>query len=163
MKQQLQAFIAEVHKNRHSKITWITFIAFFLGPVFGGVFMLLMKNDRYGGLSGVFQAKAALMSFEANWDSFLSLLAQTVGIGGVIIFGFVASWLFGREYSEGTAKDLLSLPMSRTKIVHAKFMYYLISIDFCPKWISSDRISIQVMAYIIFYNRWVQRCFSKSV
>ena len=126
MKQQMQAFVAEVIKNRHSRITWVTFIAFSLAPVFGGVFMLMMKGSGAEGLSGAFKSKAVLLSFEANWDSYLGLLSQAVGVGGVLIFGFVASWLFGREYSDGTAKDLLSLPISRAKILNAKFIYYII-------------------------------------
>ena len=126
MQQQWQAFIAEILKNRHSRITWVTFIAFSLAPLFGGVFMFLMKGNGYDGLSGAFKSKAVLMSFEANWKSYLSLLSQAVGVGGVLIFGFVASWLFGREYSDGTAKDLLSLPISRAKILNAKFIYYII-------------------------------------
>jgi ABC-type transport system involved in multi-copper enzyme maturation permease subunit len=126
MKQLIQAFLAEVLKNRHSRIIWITFIAFSLAPVFGGVFMLLMKGNGYDGLSGAFKSKAVLMSFEANWNSYLGLLSQAVGVGGVLIFGFVASWLFGREYTDGTAKDLLALPISRAKIIHAKFIYYII-------------------------------------
>jgi ABC-type transport system involved in multi-copper enzyme maturation permease subunit len=126
MKQQWKAFKAEVIKNRHSRITWVTFIAFALAPVFGGVFMFLMKDNGAEGLSGAFKSKAVLMSFEANWNSYLGLLSQAVGVGGVLIFGFVASWLFGREYSDGTAKDLLSLPISRTKILNAKFIYYIL-------------------------------------
>jgi ABC-type transport system involved in multi-copper enzyme maturation permease subunit len=126
MKQQWQAFISEVLKNKHSRITWVTFIAFSLAPLFGGVFMLLMKDNGYGGLSGAFKSKAVLMSFEANWNSYLGLLSQAVGVGGVLIFGFVASWLFGREYADGTAKDLLSLPISRAKILNAKFLYYIL-------------------------------------
>ncbi|KPJ96408.1 MAG: bacitracin ABC transporter permease [Gammaproteobacteria bacterium SG8_11] len=126
MKQQLQAFIAEIIKNKHSPITWITFIAFSLAPLFGGLFMMLMKGDGYEGLSGAFKTKAVLMSFEANWNSYLVLLSQAVGVGGVLIFGFVASWLFGREYADNTAKDLLSLPISRVKILNAKFIYYVI-------------------------------------
>lgn len=126
MKQQWQAFVAEILKNRHSRITWVTFIAFSLAPVFGGVFMFLMKDNGTEGLSGAFKSKAVLMSFEANWNSYLGLLSQAVGVGGVLIFGFVASWLFGREYSDGTAKDLLALPISRAKILNAKFMYYII-------------------------------------
>jgi len=124
MKQQVQAFQAEILKNRHSRIIWVTFFAFALAPVFGGVFMFLMKGNGYEGLSGAFKSKAVLLSFEANWNSYLSLLSQAVGVGGVLIFGFVASWLFGREYSDGTAKDLLALPISRTKILNAKFIYY---------------------------------------
>lgn len=88
--------------------------------------MFLMKDNGYDGLSGAFKSKAVLMSFEANWKSYLGLLSQAVGVGGVLIFGFVASWLFGREYSDGTAKDLLSLPISRAKILNAKFIYYII-------------------------------------
>lgn len=88
--------------------------------------MYMMKDDGVNGLSGAFKAKATLLSFEANWDAYLGLLSQAVGVGGILIFGFVAAWLFGREYSDGTAKDLLSLPVSRTKILNAKFLYYLI-------------------------------------
>ena len=124
MNTQLLALKAEYLKNRHSRIIWISFIAFSLAPVFGGVFMLLMSEGNE--ISGAFKAKAELMSFEANWNSYLSLLSQAVGVGGVLIFGFVASWLFGREYSDGTAKDLLSLPVSRSKIINAKFIYYII-------------------------------------
>jgi len=125
MRQQINAIAAEVLKNRHSKITWVTFIAISLAPLFGGVFMFLMKGNGYDGLSGAFKAKAVLMSFEANWDSYFGLLSQAVGVGGVLIFGFVASWLFGREYSDGTAKDLMALPASRTTILNAKFVYYV--------------------------------------
>jgi ABC-type transport system involved in multi-copper enzyme maturation permease subunit len=123
MSQQFQAIIAEFIKNKHARIRWVSLIAFALAPIFGAVFMLLMKGSGYAGLSGAFKSKAIMMSFEANWNSFLNLLSQAVGVGGVLIFGFVASWLFGREYSDGTAKDLLSLPIARTKILNAKFIY----------------------------------------
>lgn len=126
MKKLIQAFSAEILKNSHSKIIWITFLAFSLAPIFGGVFMFLMNGNGYDGLSGAFKSKAVLLSFERNWQSYLGLLSQAVGVGGVLIFGFVASWLFGREYSDGTAKDLLALPVSRAKILHAKFIYYTI-------------------------------------
>ena len=36
------------------------------------------------------------------------------------------SCLFSREYSDGTVKDLLSLPISRAKILNAKFSCYII-------------------------------------
>jgi len=123
---QLQAFIAEVKKNRHARITWITFAAFALAPVFGALIMYLMKDTGLEGMSGLLKSKAAVYSFSSDWTSFLSLLSQAVGVGGVLIFGFVAAWLFGREFSDGTAKDLLSLPVSRTKIINAKFVYYFI-------------------------------------
>jgi len=123
---QIRAIKAEFIKNRHANIRWVSFIAIAIAPLFGGVFMFLMKGNGYDGLSGAFKTKAVLMSFEANWNSYLGLLSQAVGVGGILIFGFVASWLFGREYSDGTAKDLLALPISRTRIINAKFIYYTI-------------------------------------
>lgn len=126
MNNQITAIKAEFLKNKHTRIRWITFASFAMAPVFGGIFMLMMKGRGYEGLSGVFKFKAEMMSFEANWASLLSLLSQAVGIGGVVIFGFIASWLFGREYTEGTAKDLLALPVSRSCILNAKFIYYLV-------------------------------------
>lgn len=126
MKDQWNAIVAEFIKNRHARIRWVTIVAISLAPLFGSVFMLMMKGSGYDGLSGAFKSKAVMMSFEANWSSYLSLLTQAIGVGGVLIFGFVASWLFGREYSDGTAKDILALPISRTRIINAKFVYYTI-------------------------------------
>ena len=126
MNQQLAAIRAEFIKNKHASIVWVTFIAFSLAPLFGSVFMIMMKDNGYEALSGAMKSKAMMFSVEANWNSFLGILSQAVGIGGILIFGFVASWLFGREYADGTAKDLMALPMSRTKIANAKFVYYFV-------------------------------------
>lgn len=40
--------------------------------------------------------------------------------GGLIVFGLANIWLFGREFSDRTVKDLLALPVARTTIVIAK-------------------------------------------
>ncbi|MBN1599284.1 MAG: ABC transporter permease [Bacteroidales bacterium] len=151
MKQQILALKAEILKNRHSQITWVTFIAFSLAPIFGAVFMYLMKDNGYEGLSGSFKSKAVMMSFEANWNSFLALLSQAVGIGGVLIFGFVASWLFGREYSDATAKDLLALPISRSKILNAKFIYY---ISWCLALVISNLLLGLIFGFLLQVEGW---------
>ena len=126
MKHQARALAAEFFKNKHARIRWVTFIAFAIAPLMGGVFLWMMKDNGYDGLAGAMRSKAIMMSFEANWSSYLGLLSQAVGVGGVLIFGFVASWLFGREYSDGTVKDLLALPISRTTILNAKYIYYIL-------------------------------------
>jgi len=160
MKKQIQAIIAEFTKNKHSRISWVAFIAFALAPLFGGVFMLLMKDNGYEGLSGAFKSKAVMMSFEANWQSFLGLLSQAVGIGGVLIFGFVASWLFGREYSDGTAKDLLALPISRTKILNAKFIYYLL---WCFALVISNLILGLLIGFLLHLEGWSLAIFLENL
>ncbi|NJK97832.1 MAG: ABC transporter permease subunit [Bacteroidales bacterium] len=160
MKQQWKAFIAEILKNRHSRITWVTFIAFSLAPLFGGVFMLLMKGNGSEGLSGAFKAKAILLSFEANWNSYLGLLSQAVGVGGVLIFGFVASWLFGREYSDGTAKDLLALPISRVKILNAKFSYYIL---WCIALVLSNLLLGLLIGFSLRLPGWDLEMFANNI
>ncbi|MBK6267159.1 ABC transporter permease [Marivirga sp. S37H4] len=121
-----QAFIAELLKIRHAKIVWVTFIAFSLAPIMGGVFMLILNDPVAIENAGALSAKAQMMNFSANWNSYLEILTQAVAVGGVLIFGFVASWIFGREYSDDTAKDLLALPTSRIKILNAKYSLYVI-------------------------------------
>lgn len=118
------ALKAELIKNSHSNIVWVTFIAFALAPAMGGIFMLIMQNPDAVSKAGMLNAKAGAMNFTASWESYFGILTQAIGVGGVLVFGFVASWLFGREYSDNTAKDLLSLPTSRVKILNAKFIVY---------------------------------------
>ena len=119
------AILAEFQKIRRHQIVWISFAAFALAPLMGGIFILILSKPELSAES-ILSAKILLMSFGANWKSYLSILSQAVGVGGVLIFGFVASWVFGREYSDGTMKDLLALPVSRTQIVNAKFITYII-------------------------------------
>ncbi len=123
-KQFSQAFLAEVLKNKRSPITWITFLVFALAPLMGGLFMLILQHPEMMPQAGMMRNKAAAMSMTAEWNSMFIMLTQSVGVGGVMMFGFVAAWLFGREYSDGTAKDLLALPVSRSAIISAKFLVY---------------------------------------
>ncbi|MDQ3015351.1 MAG: ABC transporter permease [Bacteroidota bacterium] len=126
MSGQIQALKAELIKNKYSNVIWVTFIAFLMAPIMGGVFMLIMRNPEAMAKAGGLSAKAQVMNLSANWNSYFGILTQAIGVGGVLVFGFVASWIFGREYSDGTAKDLLSLPTSRTNILNAKFIVYII-------------------------------------
>lgn len=126
MKLQVASVSAELQKIKHSKIVWVTFVAFALGPIMGGLIMIILSDPHMIQESGMLSNKARMMSFSVDFNSYLGILSQVVGVGGVLMFGFVASWLFGREYSDGTAKDLLALPTSRSKIINAKFIVYLL-------------------------------------
>ncbi|MDN6968748.1 hypothetical protein FCS83_09350 [Oenococcus sp. UCMA 17063] len=63
-----------------------------------------------------------------SWADFifqkLSWLALLIGMLG---FGILSSWLFGFEYQNQTFKDLLALPISRSKLVISKLLALLIS------------------------------------
>lgn len=133
---------AELLKLKNVKLVWITFLAFSLAPLMGGVFMLLMKDPVALENSGTLGTKAQVMNFAADWYSYLSILSQAIGVGGILLFGFVASWIFGREYSDETAKDLLSLPASRTSIINAKFIIFFL-------WSLSLAVSNLILGFVI--------------
>lgn len=138
----MYSFKAELLKLKRAKIVWITFLAFAMAPIFGAVFMLIVSDPEALEKAGAFSAKAQMFDFKADWYSYLNILIQAMGIGGLILFGFAVSWIFGREYSDDTVKDLLALPIGRARILNAKFAVYLI-------WSFALAISNVVIAAII--------------
>jgi len=124
MKNLSLALAAEFLKIKNSKVIWVSLVAFAIAPLMGGVFMVILSDPELAAQSSALNLKAQAMSIQVSWDSYFMVLSQAMGIGGIMVFGFVASWIFGREYSDGTAKDLLSLPVSRTQILNAKFIVY---------------------------------------
>src|SRR5687767_14407140 len=87
-----------------------------------GFFMFIMKDPERAREMGLLSVKAQLAMSTADWPTFFSVLTQAIAIGGVIVFSIVTAWIFGREFSDHTAKDLMALPTSRKKIVTAKLM-----------------------------------------
>lgn len=121
MSKMTTCVLIEGKKFFKSKLPLITILAFSLVPFVGGFFMFVLKDPNLAESLGFISTKAQIMG-TANWTSYVQLLAQAVSIGGLIVFGFITSWMFGREYSDRTIKDLLALPISRTMIVCSKFI-----------------------------------------
>ena len=117
-----QAIWVETLKARRSRMPLFTALGFMLVPLFGGFFMVILKDPAFARRVGLISAKAQLVAGAADWPTFLELLAQAIAIGGFILFGFIGTWVFGREYADRTLKDLLALPTSRSTIVLAKFV-----------------------------------------
>jgi ABC-2 type transport system permease protein len=111
----------EGKKLFHSKVPLITMLVLMLVPFIGGFFMFVLKDPSLAQKLGFISAKAHIMG-TADWPSYFGLLAQAIAIGGLVVFGFITSWIFGREYSDRTIKDLLALPISRNIIVFSKFI-----------------------------------------
>ena len=116
-----EAVWAELLKARRSRLPWITIAAFVVAPAVGGLFMFILADPARARSLGLLGTKAQLAGGTADWPSYLGLLAQTVAVGGTGVFGLIVVWVFGREYSDHTIKDLLALPTPRTTIVAAKF------------------------------------------
>ena len=117
-----QAIWAEMLKARRSRMPLLTALGILLIPLAGGFFMIVLKDPELARRVGLISAKARLTMGAADWPSYLRFLILGTAGGGIILFGLIASWVFGREYSDRTVKDLLALPTSRSAIVCAKFV-----------------------------------------
>lgn len=122
----INALATEALKARRSRLPWVTALAFTVAAAVGGLFMFILQDQDRARSLGLIGTKAALVGGEADWPTYFSFLAQTTAVGGMLVFGLVVVWLFGREFSQNTVKDLLALPTSRTTIVLAKFVVALV-------------------------------------
>jgi ABC-2 type transport system permease protein len=90
-----------------------------------GLMMFVARNPEMAAKLGMVGTKATLFGTN-DWEGFTGLLIQSMATIGYIGFGFVTSWVFGREFSERTMKDILALPVSRSSIVTSKFILIII-------------------------------------
>ena len=117
----LRAIWVELLKARRSRMPLLTVLGFSLAPFAGGFFMVVLKDPELARRLGMISAKAQIIAGTADWPTYLGVIAQAVAIGGIILFSLITSWVFGREFSDHTIKDLLALPTPRWAIVLAKF------------------------------------------
>ena len=123
MKAFLSAFWAEALKARRSKVSLLTAAGFLILPVIGGLFMFILKDPERARTMGLIGAKAQLLTGGvANWPAYFDFLSLGTAAGGAILFAFITAWVFGREFSDHTAKELLALPTPRGVIVGAKLV-----------------------------------------
>jgi ABC-2 type transport system permease protein len=119
----LVAFWAEALKARRSRVPVMTAAAISIFPIVGGLFMVIMKDPEQARAMGLIGAKAQLLTAgAADWPSYFDFLMLGIAAGGAIIFAFITAWVFGREFSDHTAKELLALPTRRETIITAKFV-----------------------------------------
>lgn len=120
-------FVAECLKLRRSKIVWITFLLFLFIPLMMGLMFFIQKHPEIASKLGILGTKATMLRLgKADWPTYLGFLTQGMAGVGLIGFGFVTSWVFGREYSDRTVKDILALPVLRSLIVYSKFIVVFI-------------------------------------
>ncbi|MDF2944126.1 MAG: bcrB [Herbinix sp.] len=121
MKNLRAAIWSESLKVLRSKVFWLTFLFFAIMPIMFGLMGFIQKNPEFAQSIGSIGAGVSLDGV-ADWTSYLGDLKQGIAGVGLVGFAFVVSWIFGREYSDRTIKDLLALPVSRSCIVLSKFI-----------------------------------------
>jgi ABC-2 type transport system permease protein len=116
------ALWVETLKMRRSKVPLFTALGFSIVPLIGGLLMIILKDPEAARSMGLISTKAQMLAGVADWPTYFNVLAQAVAVGGGILFAVITIWVFGREFSDRTAKELLALPTSREAIVGAKFV-----------------------------------------
>ena len=125
MKNLSATFITECMKLRRSKIFVITIVFFIFIPLMMGLLMIVAQHPEISAKLGLVGTKAKLFG-ENNWEGYFTGLLQIIAAIGIIGFGFVTSWVFGREYIDHTITNILALPVSRSAIVISKFIVVII-------------------------------------
>ncbi len=116
----------EWHKAMRSKVPLFTSVGFLFMPLGIAFIMFIYRYPELSRAAGLLSAKANLLAATADWSTFLNMLTQGTALVGYILFTLIGSWIFGREFSDGTLKDLLALPVSRTTILIAKYIVFAV-------------------------------------
>jgi ABC-2 type transport system permease protein len=122
MKNLFSALYTECLKAFRSTVPLFTTLGFLIAPLIGGLFMIILKDPAAAKSMGLIGAKAQLTMGTADWPTLFNFLGQAVAVGGGIIFAIATTWVFGREFSDHTVKELLSVYTPRESIIAAKFV-----------------------------------------
>jgi ABC-2 type transport system permease protein len=118
-----------------------------LGSLFmplGIAFLIFVsKNPEISQKLGLISAKANLIAYSAtDWPTYLGLFGMIIAAGGFILFVLIISWVFGREFTDGTLKDMLAVPVQRSSILLAKFIVVAI-------WSAALSIEIYIVGLVM--------------
>ncbi len=113
----------ETRKAFRSKMPLWTGAASLFMPMAVAFLIFVARNPEISKKLGLVSAKANLFAYSAtDWLNYLRLSGQMLAAGGFVIFVLIVAWVFGREFVDGTLKDMLAIPINRTKIVLAKMI-----------------------------------------
>jgi len=113
----------EWRKAIRSRMPLWTALASLCMPLGMAFLIFVSRNPDISRRLGLVSAKADLLSYAGtDWLAYLGLFGMIVAAAGLLLFTFVISWVFGREFVDGTVTDLLAVPVPRTSILLAKFL-----------------------------------------
>lgn len=111
-------------KARRSRVPLVTFLVLAIGPLAGGLFIYIVADPQRAKDLGLLGQKAQVSGITADWPGLLMFATQMAAAGSLMLFAFILTWLFGREFVDRTGHYLMALPVSRNVIVTAKFVLF---------------------------------------
>lgn len=99
------AVIVEVTKLKRASLPVWSVVTVLLAPAMSNVFAYAQDSET-----------------QLSWPAFFKLGSMTMGTWwGILLFGLIAAFIFGREYTEGISPNMLTSPTRREYFVLAKF------------------------------------------
>ena len=112
----------ELRKAIRSRMPMWTTVGSLFMPLGIAFLIFLARNPELSRKLGLVSAKANLIAYSAtDWTTYLGLFGQIIAAGGFFFYVLAISWVFGREFADGTLKDMLAVPVQRSSILLAKF------------------------------------------
>jgi ABC-2 type transport system permease protein len=112
----------ELRKALRSRMPLFTAVGCLFMPLGIAFLIFVATHPEVSRKLGLVSAKANLMAYATtNWPAYLGLTAQIIAAGGFFLFCLIICWVFGREFADGTLKDMLAVPVPRASILLAKF------------------------------------------
>ncbi|MGB8021956.1 MAG: ABC transporter permease [Candidatus Nanopelagicales bacterium] len=118
------ALSVELLKLRRSHVPLTTFVVFTVAPLAGALLVFVASDPQRARDLGLVGTKAQLSGITPDWPGLLMFATQVAVAGSLLVFSFILTWLFGREFVDRTAHYLMALPVPRSAIVAAKFAVF---------------------------------------
>jgi len=87
-------------------------------------------------------AKLGIVADLEGWAAVSAMAAQVTSAGALVAMGVALSWLFGREFAEGTVAGLFALPVSRAATAVAKLLVFL-------TWVAATALVLGVAVWLV--------------
>jgi ABC-2 type transport system permease protein len=127
----------ELHKAVKSQVPWLTGFGFLILPVMSSFLFFIYKNPDLSRQLGLIGTKANIVIGEVNWPAYLKIVKEVYAMGGFFIICMMISWVFGREFTDHTVKDILAVPIPRIDVLMGKLAtvaiwYGIVVVVSCP-------------------------------
>ncbi len=113
----------ELRKAIRSRMPLWTALGSLFMPLGIAFLLYIARNPAIFQKLGLINAKANLVAYSAtDWPTYMALFGQIIAAGEFFLLVLAISWVFGREFADGTLKDMLAVPVQRSSILLAKFI-----------------------------------------
>jgi hypothetical protein len=116
-----RAIVAEFAKLRRARFVIWLFVTVVIVIGTGAAVFLVLKHPDVARRIGFLDPKAPNPFLLPTWKAIFSTNAASISASwGLLVYGFATAFVFAREFSDGTMKNTLTLPIRREYVVLAK-------------------------------------------